>query len=360
MATAPFPLLDAHPALRARLPRLELATLPTPVRRMSRLEERFDGRRLYIKRDDLCSPVFGGNKTRKLELILGALAATGQSRVITFGFAGSNHAAATALFCREIGVRCIAMLMPQPPSDEVRRNLLAAFAAGAQLRLYPSLPRVVLGAMGYRITHRGRRGSLVPMISAGGTTPEGNAAYVNAAFELAAQIEAGVVERPHSIHVAAGSLGTAAGLLAGMRAAGLGARLVPVRVTEERFASEAALAREVDRTTRFLGRMDPGFPGLPAPRLEVAMDHACFGDGYGVPTPAGIEAARILEETEGIRLDGTYGAKAFASFLKAAASPCSAGRALLFWNTCGSPAPDLAGAPSSWRELPEAFHRYFV
>jgi D-cysteine desulfhydrase len=351
-----YALFDAFPALAARLPRLALAELPTPVQRLAALEARAPGAALWIKRDDLCSPVFGGNKTRKLELILGALRRDGRERVMTFGFAGSNHAAATAIFCARAGISCALLLMPQPMAAADRVNLLAARAAGAELRLYPSLPRLVAGGVAYRLRRAGRRGP-IPMIAAGGSGPEGNAAYAGAALELGAQIGAGLLPAPDEIHVAGGSLGTAAGLAVGLAAAGLPTRVVATRAVDERLAGAAALAREIRRAARFLRRIDPSFPRIAAP--AVRLDGGWLGPGYALPSPAGEAAARLLLEAEGIGLDTTYTAKAFARFLAAARAPESRGRALLFWHTGNAAdlAP-LAGAASP-SDLPPAFRSLF-
>ena len=357
MPDAPYALFDAHPALAARLPRTALADLPTPIARLAGLEAEAPGAALFIKRDDLCSPVFGGNKTRKLELILGALERDGCDRAMTFGFAGSNHAAATALFCRRVGILCVAMLMPQPMSAVERQNLLVAHAAGAELRLYRGFARLVAGSAAYRMARPGRGGRLVPMIAAGGSMPEGNAAYVGAAFELRAQIEAGLIPVPDEIHVAAGSLGTAAGLAVGLAAAGLASRVIATRAVESRFADEAALARISRKTALFLRRIDPSFPRTIEPATRLDGGH--FGPGYAVPTPEGEAAARLLQGAEGILLDATYTAKAFARFLDAARDPRSRGRTLLFWHTGN--AVDLTARASAidWHDLPKAFHGLF-
>ena len=357
MAIGPYALFDAHPALAAHLPRTVLADLPTPVARLAGLEALVPGTALYIKRDDLASPIFGGNKTRKLELILGALARDGCDRAMTFGFAGSNHAAATALFCARAGIRCAAMLMPQPMSEADRQNLLVACGAGAELRLYRGFVRLVAGAAAYRMTRPGRGSRLVSMIAAGGSTPEGNAAYVGAAFELRAQIEAGLLPFPDEIHVAAGSLGTASGLAVGLAAAGLASRVIATRAVESRFADEATLARMARKTARFLGRLDPSFPRtiVPAARLEGGY----LGPGHALPTPEGEAATRLLLEAEGIRLDATYTAKAFSRFLDAARDPRSRGLTLLFWHTANAVDLTARAAGLDWRDLPKAFHPLF-
>ena len=52
------------------LPRVNLASLPTPLEEMHKLSSELKGPRLFIKRDDLTGLAFGGNKARKLEFIM--------------------------------------------------------------------------------------------------------------------------------------------------------------------------------------------------------------------------------------------------------------------------------------------------
>jgi len=351
------PLFPFHPALRERLPRVALADLPTEVVRLRALEAEIEGASLWMKRDDLASPIYGGNKTRKLELILGALESRGETRVMTFGFAGSNHAAATALFCKERGISCVSMLMHEPPSPFVRANLLAAVGAGAKLFLYPDLARLVIGAAAYRMLHPGPRGRLLPMIAAGGSTVEGNAAYASAAFELRAQIDRGALEEPDEIYVAGGSLGTAAGLLVGLRAARLKSRLIAVRATEKRFANEKVLFALAGKTARFLERLDPSFPRIDLDGASIDDGHV--GGGPGAPSKEALAAMRTLERIEGVRIEPRYTAGAFARFLDAARARSSRRKSLLFWNTCN--AVDLSPLASRVGRgaLPQAFGRYF-
>jgi D-cysteine desulfhydrase len=50
--------------------RLDFAHLPTPIEILPRLSEVLNGPRLLVKRDDQTGLAFGGNKTRKLSLLL--------------------------------------------------------------------------------------------------------------------------------------------------------------------------------------------------------------------------------------------------------------------------------------------------
>ena len=117
-------LFRRYPRLLVYLPWVSLGKWPTPVQRMSKLEQRFDLPAFYVKRDDMSSDVYGGNKVRKLEFSLADALYKGCTRVMTVGAAGSNHVLATAVHGRRLGIRTTALLFDQPCALYVRRNLL--------------------------------------------------------------------------------------------------------------------------------------------------------------------------------------------------------------------------------------------
>jgi len=114
---------------------VSLADLPTPILKLPMIGKTVGHDRLFMKRDDLSGPVYGGNKIRKLEFLLGEALEQGAQTVITYGAAGSNHALATAVCCRQLGLKAVSILAPQEPSDHVRKNLLMGHAVGAELIL---------------------------------------------------------------------------------------------------------------------------------------------------------------------------------------------------------------------------------
>jgi D-cysteine desulfhydrase len=110
-------LFRHFPRLRAALPRAELARLPTPVESAPELARELGLGALWIKRDDRAADPYGGNKVRKLELYLGQALAEKRRAVLTFGGVGSNHALATAVHARRLGLEVILALLPQHRSD---------------------------------------------------------------------------------------------------------------------------------------------------------------------------------------------------------------------------------------------------
>jgi 1-aminocyclopropane-1-carboxylate deaminase/D-cysteine desulfhydrase-like pyridoxal-dependent ACC family enzyme len=327
---------------------------PTPVQRLSSLST--DDGELWVKRDDLTNDAYGGNKVRKLEHILERARQRSARRILTFGAAGSHHVLATTLHGRRAGFDVAAILTPQPRSEHAVGNLRVALSLGLEPIRAPSmaLAPVVLATVV-------RQGDFV--VGPGGSTLDGTLGYVDAAFELAEQIEDGVLPVPDAIVVALGSGGTAGGLLAGMTgakpagapSASLGPSLQETRLIAVRIVSPVLMGRQralllAWRAARHR-RLDVSWNDLAA-RLVVEPNF--LGGGYAQATAAG-DRATDLAERAGLALDSTYTAKAFAAALdlvEKARFPC-----VLYWHTLSSARlePMLEGAPLLPAELARLF-----
>jgi D-cysteine desulfhydrase len=345
------------PGLAGRLAWCRFTELPTPVGRLERLGRAAGIDRLWIKRDDRSGPLYGGNKPRKLEPVLGAVVRRGRRSVLTFGALGSHHALATTILAREIGLRTRLVLIPQPPSEAVRAHLLLDHAFGAELHFAPTVARAAATALRLLARHA-LAGDLPALVPAGGSSPAGALGYVNAALELAEQVRAGELPEPDAIFVALGSGGTVAGLALGLRLAGLRSRVVGVLVSDIVPPGRRRLTRLAGGALARLRRADPAVPAV-APRPDdVTPLRGFVGPRYGAPTPAAGEACRLMEEREGIRLETTYTAKCLAALLALGREVPWRGRTLLFWNTFSAvdPAARLARLPEP-DDLPPPFRR---
>lgn len=197
-----LPLFQLFPSLEETAPRRVLTNLPTPVAPFS-LPVKGPGA-LHIKRDDLTATPYGGNKVRKLEFLLADAQRQGARDLLTFGYAGSNHALATAIYGAQAGLHVTSLLLPQPNAQYVRRNLLAGHAAGARLLARRNVPAIALTVALFSakaVLSGQRRPYIIP---AGGSSPVGVLGYVNAAFELADQVNTGLVPLPDRIHESTG------------------------------------------------------------------------------------------------------------------------------------------------------------
>jgi D-cysteine desulfhydrase len=351
-------LFERYPALASAVPRLPLAMLPTPVEEAETGALPGPCAGLWIKRDDVSGEPYGGNKVRKLEFLLADALARGHDSVMTFGVVGSNHAVATAVYARELGMDAWLLLTPQSNASYVAKNLRLGRYAGAHQVFCPTEAQAnrrarVLGLLG--------RGIYMPpyRVPGGGSSPIGAIGFVSAGLELAGQVRAGLLPEPEVIYAALGTQGTAAGLALGLEAAGLSSKLELVRVVREDIASPERFRALYHGAARHLHRRDPRFRLAPLDRRRIRVRHEFIGPGYARFTEEGMAAMDLAGDRLGTRLEGTYTGKAFAALLADLEAGRLTGKRVLFWNTYSS-RPLPAGARSiDYRDLPAPFHRYF-
>jgi 1-aminocyclopropane-1-carboxylate deaminase/D-cysteine desulfhydrase-like pyridoxal-dependent ACC family enzyme len=261
----------------------------------------------WVKREDRAGSVYGGNKVRKLEWLLGAALESGGD-VLTVGTVGSNHLLATAVYGQASGAKVHAVVAPQPDTPGARANARALHAHAEKLWVAPTGAALPLLWAKAELALRVFGGYPPAAVPIGGSSPLGCVGWVGAGLELAAQVSAGALPAPDRIYLPLGSSGTAAGLLVGLRLAGLTAEVVAVRAAPSWLAS-AWRVRHLARRTLALLRPH----GAPAVRLGgLRVVDRLFGDGYGRPTVA-TEGAIQAAADRGLALEATYTAKAWAA-----------------------------------------------
>lgn len=335
-------LFERLPRLHEGVAHLPLATLPTPVERFS-----IGGRELLVKRDDLSARPYAGNKVRKLEFLLAEAQRAGARRVITAGAFGSHHALATTIYGRRNGLEVTCVLFPQAVTEHVLEILRLIAGHGAELRFTRRMEGVPFALRRARWRARGEGACVIPP---GGSNAVGALGYVEAALELDAQIRAGECPEPWRIHVAAGTLGTVAGLAVGLALAGRRLPVRAVRITSPLVTNQRALRALVRGVLAILQRAGASLPTAAEVLAAVSLEHDQVGAGYGRETAAG-EAAAAAFAAAGLRLDATYTAKAAADLL---AEPPS-DRPPLFWHTLSAVEPEPDRAPAGLPDLPEPF-----
>lgn len=314
MTTPDIPLVRRFPGLQA-VPRVPLGVFPTPVDRLP------GDRAIWIKRDDRSATRYGGNKIRALEFLLGR--AQPGDIVLTVGGEGSTHVLVTAAMARRLGLTTRAIRWPHDMNPEASLTAGRVRALGAEILKSPDPVRGMLRAW---ILKRRPRVHYIPL---GGTTAPGMLGHVSAGLELAEQIQSGVMPEPGELVLPLGTGGTAAGLLLGMHLAGLGTRVVGVRVGPRLLSTRWVVRwrmRQVAGLLRHLTREQ--IPVPPANRLVV--EHGWSGGAYGRAEPRARRPAEWLKDATGIRLDGTYSAKAFGAAWERAEH---ADAPVLFWLT---------------------------
>lgn len=362
-AVASRPLFEVWPALEERVPWVSLGDFPTAVEPLSNAAAAAGraGAPFFIKRDDVSSPIYGGNKVRTLEALFGRARAAGARRIYSTGAFGSNHALAAVLHAPRAGLESGVILFPQPRSFSALENLRVILAQRPRVR---ALLHWSLLPFGVGMTQLAERRDAFVMVP-GGATPEGALGYVSAALELARQVEAGALPAPHTVLVGVGSTCTSAGLLVGVHAAarlGLGwreaPRLVSARVTPWPITGKGRIVQLAKRTAALLARLT-GDAGVSFTSRQLAsrfeVDGSQLGRGYGHATDAGLEALRLLRETEQLELDTTYSAKSMAAALARVRAGLPG--PLVYWATKSTvPLPEVR--EDDWRWAPRLMTRW--
>ncbi|HKK72706.1 MAG TPA: D-cysteine desulfhydrase family protein [Candidatus Krumholzibacteria bacterium] len=309
-------------------PRFELVPQPTPLHPMRRLSAELDIE-LWIKRDDLTGLAFGGNKTRKLEFLVGDALARGADTLVTSGAVQSNHCRQTAAAAACAGLECHLALGGADPGTR-DGNLLLDDLLGAHLhwcgeaRKGETVPTIVTA-----LRERGRSPVVVPY---GGSNPIGARGYVRAAAELREQCEARSLHFD-AIVFASSSGGTQAGLCVGMARADLNARGIGVRIDPEP-GPNGDLRDEI---TELIAALDTEDGTTTGAAIEVVDEFAV--PGYGTVTARERDAVHRSARTEGVLLDPVYTARAFGGLLAMTADGrLPRASRVLFWHTGGTPA----------------------
>ncbi|MEW6776278.1 MAG: pyridoxal-phosphate dependent enzyme [Bdellovibrionota bacterium] len=333
--------------IRKTLPWAPLGSFPTPLERFAGSGEA----EIWVKRDDLTSPLYGGNKVRKLEFLLADARAKGAGKILTFGGVGSNHAVACAAHGSEAGLSCEAIVVDQPLTPHVRKNLLLGHSFGARLHYASSLPGALVQFASLRRRLGKETGKAPYVILPGGSTPLGSVGYALAALELAEQVGRGELPKPDAVFVALGSSGTLGGLLAGAALAGISSEWVGVQVVEWPVVSAWNVRRLAEGTLRLLKASGKRLP-------PFQIEKGFFGGKYGLPTQKGA-AAIERASASGLALEGTYTGKTFAALLDWAAREENRGKRVLFWNTYSGADQTKRLEKADWRNLPQDLWKYF-
>ncbi|MBX3096917.1 MAG: pyridoxal-phosphate dependent enzyme [Fimbriimonadaceae bacterium] len=306
--------------------------MPTPCHRLPRVSEDW-GVDVWIKRDDLTGFAGGGNKGRKLEVLLPQVLAQDAKVVVTCGSSSSNFVRQLGAACSLIGVRCEAIVMDLPFEPGYPKPQIPPLASGGNETL-----NELFGTVIHRIpdgpwetlfdeaTNRAallrEHGEQVVEVKIGGSSAEGVFAFRQAAEEISQSFD-------HLV-VSSSSGSTLSGLASGFHGSTTHVIGISADPEEENYDDVLRLSREC--AERFGGT-----------RLtEVDLRYEYVGPGYGVASEEGVLAAEYLARREGIILDPVYSAKAFAGMQDLVTRKEIKGR-ILFWHTGG--VPSVFGRP---------------
>ncbi len=311
--------------------KLSLAHLPTPLVHYDALDT-LVGAEVWVKRDDMTAGPEAGNKIRKLEYLLAAAQIEHASTVITCGGEQSNHARATALLARRLGLRAILVLRTHDgaaPQKPWTGNLLLSALSGAELRfITPAAYQTRDTLLQQTRAELARSGERAYAIPEGGSNGLGALGYVDAMAEVRAQLDAGATgsREPFDVVVhACGSGGTAAGVVIGAALHDVAREVLAIAVCDDSAYFERVIEHilaEADQLTH-----------SSLPRAPLRVLDAYKGPAYAVPSEAQAHfIVRVARET-GLIVDPVYTGKALFGLSQLTPKPKRA----LFLHTGGLP-----------------------
>jgi D-cysteine desulfhydrase len=315
-----------------KLPRFRLAHLPTPVERLARLTRELGGPELLIKRDDQTGLALGGNKTRKLEFLVGDALAQGADTLVTVGAAQSNHCRQTAAAAAKAGLRCELILNGTKPEVPNGNLLLNQLFSAQQHWIERSQRAAKLRELSDELRAQGRKPYV---ICVGGSNGVGATGYVLAMIELMDQLRASG-QRVDHILFGTSSGGTQAGIELGARITGFKGKLHGLSIDKnepEHLEYESEVAQIAGECAAYIGS------DARLAKDDISVVYGYMGEGYGVVGALEREAIALMARCEGIVLDPVYAGRAFGALLDLIRKGVfKRNETVLFWHTGGAPA----------------------
>lgn len=315
-----------------KLPRVRFNFLPTPLVELRRLASFLRGPRILMKRDDLTGVALGGNKTRKLEFLLGDALSQNCDAVITGGAIQSNHCRQTAGAAAAVGLEChLALGGEQPAFPE--GNLLLDYLFGAivhwcgEQRKGERIPEIA-----ETLRSNGRKPYIIPY---GGSNATGAMGFVAAVLELKEQLLAQNYNVDYLIFPSS-SGGTHAGIAVGVDLYDLSMKVIGIAIDrgepgDPPYESELAiLANQVAERLSIEPRYGAG---------DFRVRYGYLGEGYGVVGDLEREAIQLTARYSGILLDPVYTGRAMGGLIHMIRNgEFASSDTVLFWHTGGIPA----------------------
>lgn len=307
------------------IPRVRIAHLPTPIELLTGLSTYLRGPSIFVKRDDLTGVGFGGNKIRKLELLLAEAQANGAKTLITTGAVQSNHCRQTAAVAAKYGLACILVLAGAKPVNSSGNYALDQLFGAEIIWTDRESRDVKLKQVFDQAWADGKRPFLIPY---GGSSPVGAAAYAIAMQELAEQDI-----KPDWIVFASSSGGTQAGMVVGAEMTGFLGKILGISVDEPALILRTKVA---DLANQLCERQNLPYTFRSD---QILVNDDFIGPGYGVFTELEKSAIHLFAQKAAILLDPVYTGRAAGGLIELIRTGIiKQDETVLFWHTGGLPA----------------------
>ena len=351
------PLFQAYPQLAKHINFVETCRLPTPIQHMNNLGNHLRHNQVYVKRDDISGDLFGGNKARTLEFLLGAAHPDGGN--VVMGLAGTSMALASNIYAHKLGIPLKTILLKQTHTEDAQRNLRYFQHVDAKLyeindfaemqALMEGLSEETMAELGHDVFQ------LSPM------SPIGMLGYINAIFELKQQIDNGTMPDPDVIYLSTGLLGTMAGFILGLKLTGLNSKLIGCNIIR----SESDLSEAKQKVITFfsgayglLREHSSNIPELSLSEEDIHF-HSITQNEVRQSIPEAMQWIEQMQNLENITLDLSWTTRVMMAIDKDKDAGLLQDKTVLFWHTYNSqPYPD-AVSELDYKQLPPDFWHYF-
>ncbi len=282
--------------------KLDIGFLNTPIKKYS-----YKGKDFFIKHDEMTGSLLTGNKVRKLDYLLYHAKQNNVEMVLTCGGVQSNHARATVVAASMLGIKSKLYLFGEEPKD-IEGNLFIDKIFNAEINYvteeeYDNIDKI----LEYKKNELKKAGFNVEVIPEGGSNALGIWGYINFINEIKKFVAENNIT---GIITAAGSGGTAAGLLVGCAVYNLPLKiysvnvLYPKDIIKDKIINLAKECREEFKIEH-----------------KINFDNLEILDGYSEEGYTNITAEKIdiindFARQSGILFDPAYTGKAFYAFVK--------------------------------------------
>ncbi|MDQ0253435.1 D-cysteine desulfhydrase [Evansella vedderi] len=294
-----------------QFPRRNYTYSPTPIEKATHFTEALNGPNIYIKRDDLLGLAEGGNKTRKLEFLIGDALQKGADTIITAGGIQSNHCRLTLGACVKEKLKCILVLEENEVDQYLTKTngnfLLFQLLGTESIKIVPNGTDVYeeMDKIAEQVKVEGRSPYVIPV---GGSNVTGITGYAACAEEILEQAKEQGIDFDYVV-CTSGSGGMHAGLITGFFARGSKTKVIGINVSRGKVEQEGKVYELTKETATHLGLANN------PPRDTVVCFEEYVGPGYAMPTKEMVEAVKLLGRTEAILLDPVYTGKTMAGIV---------------------------------------------
>lgn len=295
----------------SRFPRRQYTQGFSPIEFLPNFTRALGGPKVWIKRDDMLGLAPGGNKTRKLEFLMGDALAKGADTLITCGAPQSNHCRITLSAAVKEGLKCQFVIEERVPNsydpNASGNNFMYRLLGVDAITVVPAGTNMAeaMEKMAAEARSQGRKPYIIP---GGGSNAIGGLGYVACAQELQQQLF-DMGQPMDYVVVGSGSSGTHGGLVAGFLGNNIRIPLVGIGVSRDPADQNPLVLKEAQSI------MDLLQTGIRVPQEAVVSYGDWWRPKYSLPNPAMVEAVQMLARTEAILLDPVYTGKIMAGLI---------------------------------------------